>query len=104
MNNWAKCFWLSLVLIFVCLVTNVYAHHSSGLWRGVNFGNTLESPNHEGEWGYKIQDHYFDLLADAGFDHVRIPIRWNAYADTEPPYTLSPSILQRVEHLVNYGL
>ncbi|HPU43798.1 MAG TPA: hypothetical protein PLS98_06260, partial [Dictyoglomaceae bacterium] len=46
--------------------------------RGVNMGNALEAPK-EGEWGVVIKDEYFKLIKEAGFDHVRIPIKWSAH-------------------------
>jgi hypothetical protein len=55
------------------------------LGRGVNLGNALEAPK-EGEWGVTLREEYFHLIAEAGFDSVRIPIRWSAHAAlTEPP-------------------
>ncbi|QGZ95692.1 glycoside hydrolase family 5 protein [Terricaulis silvestris] len=45
--------------------------------RGVNLGNALEAPN-EGEWGYRIEDAHLRAIADAGFDGVRLPVRWDA--------------------------
>ena len=44
------------------------------LQRGINLGNMLEAPN-EGEWGLRVQEEYFDLVKEAGFDFVRLPIR-----------------------------
>src|SRR5512134_2270109 len=35
--------------------------------RGINLGNMLEAPN-EGEWGLFVQEEYFDLIKEAGFD------------------------------------
>jgi endoglucanase len=45
--------------------------------RGVNLGNALEAPS-EGEWGYRIEDDHLAAIADAGFDGVRLPVRWDA--------------------------
>jgi endoglucanase len=73
------------------------------LGRGVNLGNALEAPR-EGEWGLVLEEAYFDLIADAGFDSVRVPIRWHAYAATEPPYTLSDTILERVDWVIEQAL
>lgn len=69
------------------------------LKRGVNLGNALEAPN-EGEWGVVLQAEYFTLLHEAGFDFVRLPIRWSAHAGDEAPYTLSPAFLARVDWAV----
>ncbi len=45
--------------------------------RGINLGNALEAPR-EGEWGYRIEREHLRLIRAAGFDSVRIPIRWSA--------------------------
>ena len=49
------------------------------LGRGVNLGNALEAPR-EGEWGIVLEEAFFRLIAEAGFDTVRVPIRWSAHA------------------------
>ncbi len=59
---------------------------SPTLLRGINFGNMLEAPN-EGEWGLTVQEEYFDLVKEAGFDFVRLPVRWSTHAEQEWPYT-----------------
>lgn len=76
---------------------------SALLGRGINLGNALEAPR-EGEWGLVLEEGFFDVIADAGFDHVRVPVRWHAYADTTPPYALSEDILQRVDWVVAQAL
>lgn len=48
--------------------------------RGVNLGNALEAPA-EGEWGYRIEPAHLDAIAAAGFDGVRLPVRWDAHVD-----------------------
>jgi len=66
------------------------------LGRGINLGNSLEGPR-EGAWGLYLQSSYFEDIAAAGFDSVRIPIRWSTYADIEAPYTIDTQILERVD-------
>jgi endoglucanase len=73
------------------------------LRRGVNLGNMLEAPN-EGEWGLTVQEKYFDLIQEAGFDFVRLPVRWNSRAEEEPPYTVDPAFFARVDEVVNWAL
>ena len=73
------------------------------LQRGVNMGNMLEAPV-EGEWGVSIQEEYFDLIKEAGFDFVRLPVRWNSRAGQEPPYTIDPTLLARVDEVVDWAL
>jgi endoglucanase len=66
------------------------------LGRGVNLGNALEAPS-EGEWGMVLQVEYFQLIAEAGFDTVRVPIRWSAHAMAEPPYTIDEAFFERID-------
>jgi endoglucanase len=73
------------------------------LGRGVNLGNALEAPN-EGEWGVTLQEEYFQLIADQGFDSVRIPIRWSTHAAAEAPYTIDPAFFARIDWAVDNAL
>lgn len=66
------------------------------LGRGINLGNALEAPS-EGEWGVTLNETFFLLISSAGFDSVRIPIRWSAPADSEFPYTIDPVFFKRVD-------
>jgi endoglucanase len=69
------------------------------LGRGINLGNALEAPA-EGVWGVTLEEEYFQTIKDAGFDAVRIPIRWSGYADDTPPYTIDPAFFERVDWAV----
>jgi len=70
---------------------------------GINIGNALEAPN-EGEWGVFIKDEYLPLIQSAGFNSIRLPIRWSAHADTNPPYTISAEFMGRIRHLIDLSL
>jgi endoglucanase len=73
------------------------------LRRGVNLGNMLEAPN-EGEWGLFVREEYFDLIKEAGFDFVRLPVRWNTHASQAPPYTIKPAFFARIDQIVDWAL
>ena len=79
------------------------------LHRGVNFGNMLESPN-EGEWGLTVKEEYFDLVKEAGFDFVRLPVNWKAhttrtgYDDGDTGYTIEPAFFARVDEIIGWAL
>ena len=72
--------------------------------KGINLGNTLEPPN-EGGWGNPpVQEYYFDLYKEAGFQCVRIPIRWDEHTQTSPPYHVDDAWMNRIEQVVDWGL
>lgn len=64
---------------------------AAALGQGINFGNSLEAPR-EGDWGAGLDASYFRIIADAGFEHVRLPVSWAEYADTAAPYTIPDGI------------
>ena len=71
--------------------------------RGVNLGNALEAPD-EGDWGYRIEPGHLAAIADAGFDGVRLPVRWDAHADASSPYGINDAFLDRVDQVVAAAL
>ena len=76
---------------------------SARLGRGVNLGNALEGPT-EGAWGMVIEEDFFSLIHEAGFDTVRVPIRWSAHAAEAAPYTVDPEFFERIDWVVEYAL
>ena len=71
------------------------------LGRGINIGGALDSPKKEGEWGVTLKEEYFQLIKDAGFNSIRLPVRWDTRAENKPPYTIDPNFLQRVDWAIN---
>ncbi len=67
--------------------------------RCMNMGNALEAPR-EGDWGYTITAQDLRTIAQAGFDTVRIPIRWDAHANHRAPYTIDASFMTRIKTVV----
>lgn len=68
-------------------------------------GNMFEAPN-EDAWGNSFGDDYFAKIAALGFDHVRIPIRWDTPSRTgqSASYTIDPVFLQRIQEVVDMAL
>lgn len=71
--------------------------------RCINLGNALEA-SYEGEWGYKIEEPHFDLIAEAGFDTVRVPIAFHNHALADEPYTIDAGFMARVQEVVDQAL
>jgi len=69
--------------------------------KGINMGNALEAPV-EGAWGVTIQDEYFKIIKDRGFDSLRIPIRWSAHLTEDKK--IDDKFLERVKYVVDKAL
>ena len=70
----------------------------------INMGNSLE-PEQEGSWGgSRIEAADFQRIAAAGFDTVRIPVRWHNKSQSEAPYTVDPAWMNRVAQVVDEAL
>ncbi len=70
------------------------------LGRGINLGNALEAPS-EGAWGVTLKADYFQQIRAAGFDTVRLPVRWSAHADLAAPYAIEPTFAARVDWAID---
>ncbi len=51
-----------------------------------------------------LEESFFEQIAAAGFDHVRVPIRWSAHALDEAPYTIDPDFFERIDWVVEQSL
>ena len=94
----------TVALAFPSIAADPDAHAANKrLGRGVNLGNALEAPK-EGAWGVTLQTDYFKAIKAAGFDSVRLPVKWSAHALAEPPYTIDPKFAGRVDWVVDQAL
>ena len=75
------------------------------LGRGINMGNCFEAPSEE-EWGNPWKPEYFKIISELGFDHVRLPVRWetDARSMATAPYTINPTFLNRIQQVVDTAL
>lgn len=79
------------------------------LGAGINLGNAWESKGQKGSsadcgWGNCIKDEYFKIIKDAGFQSVRLPVRWNYDAEQNSPYTLDNGRLSGVKADIDLAL
>jgi endoglucanase len=103
---------LLLTLLVACTATTAVAsaeapaaiHEANKkLGRGMNLGNALEAPK-EGEWGVILKPEYFRVIKEAGFDTVRLPVRWSAHALPDAPYTIDDAFARRVDWAIDQAL
>jgi endoglucanase len=74
-------------------------HASFATKRCINLGNALEAPQ-EGDWGYTIREKDLTIIANAGFDTVRLPIRWDTHTNHRRPYAVDPAFMNRIKKIV----
>lgn len=67
--------------------------------RCINLGNALEAPT-EGEWGYVIQRDHITSVAKAGFDTVRLPVKFSGRWNGE---RIDPALLARVDEVIGWA-
>ncbi len=70
----------------------------------VNLGNTFEVPkaNELGKGALGPRD--FARIRAAGFDTVRMPVRWDQRSKDTPPYTVDPAWMAQVKTTVDQAL
>jgi endoglucanase len=70
---------------------------------GINFGNTMESPN-EGDWqSSKMTESYVKFIKQTGFNAVRIPCNWVWTHLSDPAkMKIDPVWLNRVKEVVGW--
>jgi endoglucanase len=73
------------------------------LGRGMNLGNALDAPS-EGEWGLTLKAEYFEKIKEAGFQSVRIPIRWATHTGPAPEFAIDKAFLERVDWAIDQAL
>lgn len=70
----------------------------------INLGNHLESPT-EDQWGsHHLSAADFARIRAAGFDTVRLPVRWSNKVGEGPDYAIDPAWMARVTELVDEAL
>jgi endoglucanase len=71
--------------------------------RVMNIGNALEAPA-SAHWGVTMDNRYFHILKRAGFDAVRIPVRFSDYTTGAPHYVLDAGFMKKLDEHVRYAL
>jgi endoglucanase len=82
---------------------------AAALGRGINLGNMFESPLANGDWGIvpdNVTDYlrFVTLAADAGFKHIRVPVRWSNHASADELAVIDSAFATRVDAVVDAAL
>jgi endoglucanase len=67
-----------------------------GFKKGINLGNGFDAPPTE-DWGVVIEENHFKYAKEAGMDHVRLPVRFSAYAKMTAPYTIDEEFFAKID-------
>lgn len=69
----------------------------------VNIGNYFETPA-DNNWGGSFALDDFNLIKAAGFDTIRLPVRWSDYTGPAPDFAIDPAFFAEVEAAVDAAL
>jgi len=94
---------LTLLPMFATAAGPLEKEWGISLNRGMNLGNMLDAPKGV-SWGVQLEANFFDLIKSAGFDHVRIPIRWSDYTAKEAPYLIESAFAKKVDWAIKCAL
>lgn len=103
---------MSVLAVFILIVGGVIsykaieeiidANRKTPFHKCINIGNAFEAPK-GAPWDVAMKEEYFDIIKDAGFDSVRLPIRFSDYANKNT-YTLDEQFMRKIDHYINYAL
>ncbi|WP_068108266.1 cellulase family glycosylhydrolase [Tropicimonas marinistellae] len=83
--------------------------------RGISVGNALEAYRPKGDgfpepygpysWGWRLEEKDMGVIADKGFDTVRIPVGWSFHVDpNDPTYRVDPDFFPHVDEAIGWAL
>lgn len=70
----------------------------------INMGDQLEAQSETAHGGARIEAADFARIRAAGFETVRIPVRWSDKTDDAPDYAIDPKWMARVTTVVDQAL
>lgn len=79
------------------------AFEAQPIRRCINVAAALEAPPGE-NWGYTIRVEDFSRIQQAGFDTIRLPVKWSAYTGPGPDYRIDPGFLGQVDRYVTEAM
>lgn len=85
----------SIAVLFLAAIPAAQVVADLPVNRCLNIGNVLDAP-FEGAWGPAITEHDLDWIAGAGFDTIRLPVRFGSHWNGR----IWPGFLARVEQVI----
>lgn len=101
-----------ILVIFILIVLSVISYRAlerridlnrkTSFHKCMNIGNALEAPK-DIPWDLTMKIEYFDIIKNAGFDSVRLPVRFSDYANKNT-YILDEKFMKKIDSYIDYAL
>ena len=101
-----KCTFITIILLaffVVFLFLKVINTPKIEFTSCISIGNALEAPK-DLSWDVEMNEEYFDKIKEAGFDCVRLPVRFSDYAKDNKDYLLDESFMKKIDYYIDYAL
>lgn len=90
------------VISYRALEKKIDANRNTSFHRCMNIGSALEAPKGI-SWDVTMKEEYFDIIKDAGFDSVRLPVRFSDYVNKNT-YILDEQFMKKIDKYINYAV
>lgn len=99
---------LSLFIIYATLFISGCTNNSTptppDLTKCLNIGNSLEAPKDQ-PWDVPMNLSYFSIIKEAGFQTVRLPVRFSDYVDkSSSDYVIEESFLKQIDASIDEAM
>ena len=101
-----------ILVIFILIIFGIISYKAIGeiidnnrktsFQKCINIGNALEAPK-DIPWDVTMKAEYFDIIKNAGFDSVRLPVRFSDYVN-EKTYILDEEFMKEIDYYIDYAL
>ena len=98
-----------ILVIFILIIFGIISYKAIGaiidnsrktsFRKCINIGNALEAPKNI-SWDVTMKAEYFDIIKNAGFDSVRLPVRFSDYVN-EKTYILDEEFMKEIDYILS---
>ncbi|MGN0145151.1 MAG: cellulase family glycosylhydrolase, partial [Clostridium sp.] len=103
---------IGILVIFIFVIPGVISYkyierrfdnnRKTSFHKCINIVNVFEAPK-DSPWYVTMKAEYFDVIKDAGFDSIRLPIRFSDYVDKET-YIFDKEFINEMDYFIDYAL
>lgn len=96
-------FFIISIILIGNIALKMIKHSKVEFKNCINIGNALEAPK-DIPWDVEMNEEYFDKIKEAGFDSVRLPVRFSDYSKENYNYVLDENFMEKLDYYINYAL